>query len=599
MASIASWHGRRHAVSLHVGVDALASLLAMWQAWRTSSARCERLHLIWIAQPGEHAAALHASDDALTESLQLDDRMATPGLHRLALEDEAVVLTLGVGVPVTVLERLAAGLDAVWLGASMAVAECIRPVARLAREETMLHAVHMDAAALQAMRSSGFEVMDANAANMTCCIAVFRPHWRRRRNPPPPIATWPARRVIVIGAGLAGCAAAHRMAVRGWDVTLIDRADGPARGTSSHRGAALHPHMSPDDSQLSRLTRAGHHYALTHWSTLAEAGHPVDWHETGLLQAAMSVEEAALQRQTVEALGFPASVLRWLLPAEVEFAAGACLTYGGWWFERGGWVAPPDICRAQLADATAHIRSHWNCEVSALRRTDDQWRAFDRDGRVLAEAPVVILANGCDAARLVPHTAMTLTPMVGQLTDLPTAVVGAGKWPDAVISGHGYLLPADSAGAAQIGSTYEPVDAQHAPANGHTANLQRIAELLPDWSARLDALDPTDLSGYRGVRCLSHNRLPHIGMLVDEAVALERAAELRGGHLHDLPRMPGLYGLLGLASRGLTWAALGAELVACQIEGEPLPVERDLAGAIDPARELLHRLRHAPGEDGG
>jgi len=31
------------------------------------------------------------------------------------------------------------------------------------------------------------------------------------------------------------------------------------------------------------------------------------------------------------------------------------------------------------------------------------------------------------------------------------------------------------------------------------------------------------------------------------------------------------------ASRGLIWAALGGELVASQIEGEPLPVEGDLA----------------------
>jgi len=42
----------------------------------------------------------------------------------------------------------------------------------------------------------------------------------------------------------------------------------------------------------------------------------------------------------------------------------------------------------------------------------------------------------------------------------------------------------------------------------------------------------------------------------------------------------------GLGSRGLLWAPLGAELLACELEGEPLPLPRDLAGAISPRRFL-------------
>jgi tRNA 5-methylaminomethyl-2-thiouridine biosynthesis bifunctional protein len=33
------------------------------------------------------------------------------------------------------------------------------------------------------------------------------------------------------------------------------------------------------------------------------------------------------------------------------------------------------------------------------------------------------------------------------------------------------------------------------------------------------------------------------------------------------------------------------ELVACLIEGEPLPLERSLAAIVDPARFLLRRVR--------
>jgi tRNA 5-methylaminomethyl-2-thiouridine biosynthesis bifunctional protein len=39
------------------------------------------------------------------------------------------------------------------------------------------------------------------------------------------------------------------------------------------------------------------------------------------------------------------------------------------------------------------------------------------------------------------------------------------------------------------------------------------------------------------------------------------------------------------------WAALGAEIIASQIMGEPLPVTRGIADGFDPARFLLRALR--------
>jgi len=46
----------------------------------------------------------------------------------------------------------------------------------------------------------------------------------------------------------------------------------------------------------------------------------------------------------------------------------------------------------------------------------------------------------------------------------------------------------------------------------------------------------------------------------------------------------GVYGAFAYGSRGLIWAALAAELIASQLEGEPLPLEGKLADALDPLR---------------
>lgn len=99
------------------------------------------------------------------------------------------------------------------------------------------------------------------------------------------------------------------------------------------------------------------------------------------------------------------------------------------------------------------------------------------------------------------------------------------------------------------------------------------------------------LGTFDGLRCVARDRLPLAGAAADEALAWQHAKRLKGAHFEDLPRRAGMFASFALGSRGLTLAALMGELIACRIEGEPLPIERDLAAAIDPARFLLRELR--------
>ncbi|HXU43217.1 MAG TPA: bifunctional tRNA (5-methylaminomethyl-2-thiouridine)(34)-methyltransferase MnmD/FAD-dependent 5-carboxymethylaminomethyl-2-thiouridine(34) oxidoreductase MnmC, partial [Burkholderiales bacterium] len=45
-----------------------------------------------------------------------------------------------------------------------------------------------------------------------------------------------------------------------------------------------------------------------------------------------------------------------------------------------------------------------------------------------------------------------------------------------------------------------------------------------------------------------------------------------------------VHGAFAYGSRGLVWAALAAELIASQLEGEPLPLEGKLVDALSPLR---------------
>jgi tRNA 5-methylaminomethyl-2-thiouridine biosynthesis bifunctional protein len=117
----------------------------------------------------------------------------------------------------------------------------------------------------------------------------------------------------------------------------------------------------------------------------------------------------------------------------------------------------------------------------------------------------------------------------------------------------------------------------------HQHNLKQLAQLAPSLA---DCFDPNTLAGYVAFRCVAHDRMPFIGALADE-----HAAQLSNAQLLDVLRAPGLFGAFAYGSRGLVWATLGAELIASQLDGEPMPIERSLVQALDPARFLLRALR--------
>jgi tRNA 5-methylaminomethyl-2-thiouridine biosynthesis bifunctional protein len=168
----------------------------------------------------------------------------------------------------------------------------------------------------------------------------------------------------------------------------------------------------------------------------------------------------------------------------------------------------------------------------------------------------------------------------GQLTLLPAERVSGLR---AVLAGAGHLAPPVE-GTAVAGATYDFDDEDMDPREeGHADNLARLENLVPGASA---GLDPATLQGSVGFRCVAGDRLPLIGAWPDGAAPDGRTAGRR-----DWPRTSGLYGIVALASRGLTWAALGAELVAGMIEGEPPPLEGDLLDAVNPGRFALRRLR--------
>jgi tRNA 5-methylaminomethyl-2-thiouridine biosynthesis bifunctional protein len=600
----ARWTRRRQFVVLETGFGLGTNFLATWQAWRDDPERPRRLHFVSVERHPLAAAELPRAAPA--ELQPLAARLAgqwplpLPGLHRLAFDDDAVVLTLALGDAADLVPKLVLGADAFFLDGfapdrnpEMWSPPLIKALARLARPGARLATWCAARDVREALAASGFVVerRPGFGRKREMLAARFAPRWTVRRHEPP-LPHAGERQAVVVGAGLAGCATAQALARRGWQVEVLDAAEGPASGASALPWGLLHAQVSPDDNLLARLTRAGFllgRQALATWA--AEGAVPL-WNPCGVLQQASDAAEASAMQRAAAQFGTAPQFVRWLDTAEAARRAGVALHRGGLWFGGGGVVSSRRWCRAMLEAQEASITLRAAARAARLTPEGDGWRVEDERGRALATAPVLVLAAALDSPRLLGLRHAPVRPVRGRISLLRAGDLGSLK---AGLAGDGYAVRGPD-GTVGIGASYEFAPAGTGQAGWasdeaiHRANLQRLSRLFADPGP----VEPTGT--FDGVRCVAHDRLPLAGPVADEDEALAGAPALRGAHLADLPRRRSLYASFALGSRGLTLAPLAGELIAAQLEGEPWPVERDLAAAIDPARFLLRRLRGGRGD---
>jgi tRNA 5-methylaminomethyl-2-thiouridine biosynthesis bifunctional protein len=545
------WRGRTRFTIFHATYGDGVAVRALVDAWRADPGRPPHLHLI-----------------ALCSDLM-------PGVHRMPQDDRGVTLDL-VSSPVeAALAQLAARVDLFVLHGLQGTGDAFaRPLARVAAQDARIEAHGLDPAQVRALTAQGF-VFDADGRS-----ARFASRKPRPAAAPPLLDD--ARRAIVLGAGLAGCAAAERLCARGWDVTLVERHALPAGEASGNLAGIFMPLVSKDDNIPTRLTRAAYLFALRHWAALGalqDAGGPIEGQACGVLQLARDADHAAVQRAIAAHGALPREFAEWLAPSEAAATLGLPAPDGAWLFRQGGWARPGSVCAAMLDACGARLTRRLGVGDVHVERAGGAWQVLDAQGAQIARAPNLILANGVGALRVPQAATLPLTAMRGQVTHVPADLLPSLPL---VLCREAYLTPA-SHGVCSAGATY---DLDPDPAlwpSSQQQNLERLRGLL----SNPDAVPDLPLQGRVGFRCIAPDRLPLVGRLPD--------VDALGGteRLRDVPRHPGLYALLGYASRGLIWAGWAAELLAAQLEGEPLPLEASLVDALDPARFVL-RARRSP-----
>ena len=597
------WAGRTRFVVLATGFGAGHAFLATWQAWRDDPAHCERL--VFVAIEGcplrqTDLARIHAHIDGplreRADALVAAWPPLTANLHALDFEQGRVQLLLALGdvallLPALQVQADACFLDAGWPESQPASADrrVIKALARKAAPGASLASPSVGQALRDSLQACGYAVDQADGADgqARMTVAQHAPAYAARG----PAAHGPARAprtALVIGAGVAGAAAAQGLLRQGLQVTVLDRLPAPAGAASGNPAALVHGTVHPDDGPYARLFRACALEAQRCYRQAAET-EPGIAAMDGLLRmhedaAAATLMGHALARQQlppgyVQALDATAARERsGLAPHGPGLPAG--------YYTGGGWVQPAAWVRQVLSQPGVQFRG--DRAVTRIAQHHGAWCAFDAAGMRLAEADVLVLACTAQSAALLRPWLPEGWPLSATQGQVTQGRLPAGQPPLRLpMAGDGYAIPMPGGGvlcgatrhAVPVSDIDQPVPVRDAD---HGVNLERLQRLTG-----LTLEGP--LQGRGAWRLHSDDRLPIAGAVP--------ASELRPGARRDqarfLPRVPGLFVLTALGARGLTLAPLLGRLVAAQATGAPWPLEQDLADAIDPARWQVRAARRA------
>jgi glycine oxidase len=352
--------------------------------------------------------------------------------------------------------------------------------------------------------------------------------------------------VVVIGAGVQGCAVALRLAQAGRDVLVLERSI-PGAEASSAAGGILSPGVEAvEPGPFYELGRA----SLARYPALAAelerlTGISLSYRAGGTLEVALDDDHARLlagRAAKIQKAGLPVTVLddaevRRLEPALSREARGAL------WFEDEASLDPRLLGRAlSIAAARAGARFLTGQVRRILHQGGRVVGAEHEAGRI--DAGAVVLAAGAWSLQVEGHGLPpgAVRPVRGQIAVVDTRPPLLSR---VVFSGHGYVVPRPD-GRILLGSTMEEVGFERQVTAG---GLRHVIEVGMGIAPAIE-------------------RAP-----VVETWSNFRPASPDGEPILGPASVPGLFYATGHTRNGILLTPISADCVAACVLGEAPPVD--------------------------
>ncbi|MBY9066274.1 FAD-dependent 5-carboxymethylaminomethyl-2-thiouridine(34) oxidoreductase MnmC [Hyphomonas sp. WL0036] len=551
-----AWAGRRQFTVAETGFGTGLNFLALWQMWRSHrpgpAARLSFVSFEAFPLRAEDAArAFEAWPELRPFSDQLLARWPGPvrGVRHIAFDEDGIELILHLGDIAETLPASRFAADAWFLdgfspakNTGMWAGDIFPLIAARSAPGARAATFTVAGDVRRGLAAAGFDVRKAEG------------HGRKRQRleavlPGEGQQAGATSRVAILGAGIAGATIAARLARAGIEAVVFDPAPGVASGASGNPLALMMPRLDVGETAEAKLLIDAYLAAREFYAGMPGA------EMTDVRQAPRNEAEV---KRFAKLLADPP------LPLEdLEAISG-----GGLLHKRALILRPRQIVEGLLQGANLRLGSGVTVDL-AQRRVNGE--AFD----------AIVLSGGMAIRNLLPG--VELTGRQGQVEHLTGAVTAP---PSAMASGT-YAI---ALGEERLwGATFEPAgpeDSSEVSDAARAENLKGLEMLNPWWvheARRGEAVSRAS------VRATTPDRLPLIGQAPD-AGAIENLWD--GKSERDVwPALPNVYVAGGYGSRGFTWAPWAAGAILAELLGAPLPADLPSLRAVDPARQILRRLR--------
>ena len=389
--------------------------------------------------------------------------------------------------------------------------------------------------------------------------------------------------VAVVGAGIVGVTTAWALAKRGWQVSLIDRHSGLAQEASGNPAGVILPRLSLQSSVDSDFYDAAFVLTVNQLNQLKNQYDDLHWWQTGVMQLPTS---ARIVKQMEEGQ-FNQHYAQVLSAEQASEIAGIPIPSDCQYFPAAGWLSPRSLSEYLLADAKQNIAFIHDTEVSTIEQQDKQWLLNNSAGQTIVHVDAVVLANAHDVTQFDQTRHLSIQATRGQITYLNAG--SESKKLRCPVCYDGYVLPALN-DQHLIGATFQPDKTSvDVTADDHEDNIRRLKHALPA------IFNTGEQSGRAAIRAMTADRLPMVGPVANIEHFYQQYSDLQKGrpaHQYvDGEYLPGLYVNVAHGARGLTTSFLSAELIAAQLNNQPVPVSERVQQALSPIRFVIRALK--------
>jgi tRNA 5-methylaminomethyl-2-thiouridine biosynthesis bifunctional protein len=584
------------------------------------------------------ALALWPQLSTLSESLVEHYPMPLPGLHRIHLFNNQVVLDLWLGDATEGLTHAHAHsggrIDAWFLdgfaprkNAAMWQPALFEQIKRLSRSEATFATFTAASIVKKVLRDAGFALeihkgFDKKREMLCGSISDEKNDQAKTKQAPiyhrhlPTLTTQSARQqhIAIIGGGIAAAICALKLTRAGKKVSLFCADKSLAEGASGNEQAGFYPQLNAESGISSQIHAHSFLYARQFYDQLLFEGYSFQHQWCGVLQLCFNDNVATRYQNMMRNQTWPRSLVDWVEPEQASCIANIQIPSPSLHLPLGGWLSPPDLVSACISAARqGDFNLHLNHRLVSTVQIDEQSQTqliFEPDENNIeiitdAKADIVVLACGAES-HLLTGLDLPFRMTRGQVERIPTNTSLSSL--STVLCHKGYMTPAHNNHHA-MGSTYVKNDMSTEYRESEAAlNLNMHQEALNEasWSDKLalngtireddssDALFDNDLRGRAAIRCSLPDHLPVVGAfpLIDKQKReLKELYKAKADSYYPIPSVqPNVYLLTGLGSRGLTTAPLMAEILVSQLCSAPLPLDNRLLNALNPNRFVVRDL---------